>query len=341
MFSRNFSISPSSVNYINDVYHGDDSRRGYGILLPELCYGGQDMVVMQNHTSFFDYKSMPRYSTVSCGAHEPDVSYSVSSKFYVYNKSGVTLAELNSEGVDHVNIVSDGVEGMVRFEDDGSRSEYYYLKDHLGSVISVVPVTGQSSYSSAFAAEYGVYGEFDDFDAGELAVADVTESFTGKEFEGFAEEGGLGVYYFGRRYYDPDVGIWYSMDPAGQFASPWAYAGNGANPVIMVDEDGEFLFVAIGAAFAYGYIKNAVKTGEAVSWDNLKAGAWTAGGVAAVAVAPSAVLAAYAAVQGAVTAYSNCAGAGCTGAEYVEQFIYGVNTDLIFLKNAEKKFPIT
>jgi RHS repeat-associated protein len=62
---------------------------------------------------------------------------------------------------------------------------------------------------------------------------------------------GSQTYYFGARYYDPETGVWMSCDAAGQFNSPYGYAGNGANPVIMVDEDGNFIFlipILVGAA---------------------------------------------------------------------------------------------
>jgi len=55
---------------------------------------------------------------------------------------------------------------------------------------------------------------------------------------------GIGKYYFGARYYDPDVGSWGSKDAAGQFFNAYGY---GTNPVIMVDEDGNFITWSIGS----------------------------------------------------------------------------------------------
>lgn len=46
--------------------------------------------------------------------------------------------------------------------------------------------------------------------------------------------------YFGARYLDPMLGLWISVDPARQFASPYLYAGNGYNPIIGVDDDGRY-----------------------------------------------------------------------------------------------------
>ena len=61
----------------------------------------------------------------------------------------------------------------------------------------------------------------------------VTENFTGKERDDETE-----LDYFGARYLDPMLGMWTSVDPARQFASPYLYAGNGYNPVNAIDPDG-------------------------------------------------------------------------------------------------------
>ena len=54
--------------------------------------------------------------------------------------------------------------------------------------------------------------------------------------------------YFGARYLDPMLGMWISVDPARQFASPYLYVGNGVNPVNGVDGDGNVLLFAPGSS---------------------------------------------------------------------------------------------
>lgn len=63
-----------------------------------------------------------------------------------------------------------------------------------------------------------------------------------KEFdtEGKSNGGaGINLDYFGARYYDPEVGNWTSTDLYEQFWNPYGYA---ANPISMVDPDGNFFF---------------------------------------------------------------------------------------------------
>lgn len=63
-----------------------------------------------------------------------------------------------------------------------------------------------------------------------------THKFTGKELD---SETGLGLYYFGARYYDPAIGRWLSVDPMADkypFLSPYNYVAN--NPLNIIDPDG-------------------------------------------------------------------------------------------------------
>jgi len=93
-----------------------------------------------------------------------------------------------------------------------------------------------------------------DKSAQDLITNSCTDYFTVTEPVAVTDQSeGMKLYYFGARYYDPELGIWLSVDPAEQFANAYAYAGNGANPVIMVDEDGNFIFTLgflIGASVA-------------------------------------------------------------------------------------------
>ncbi len=112
----------------------------------------------------------------------------------------------------------------------------YFLKDHLGSIRATVDELGQ------------VVG-YDDYDpwgyilpgrslaTGTSTVAGAAKNkFTGKEWD---DELGLKWYYFGARYYDPEVGRFLGVDPLSDAYSGWSpfvYSLN--NPVIFFDLDG-------------------------------------------------------------------------------------------------------
>ena len=115
----------------------------------------------------------------------------------------------------------------------------WYLKNHLGSTMLVYSTAAyDDSYFSNF--EGGVKAAYDYRSFGEQVTlaetADkVTENFTGKEKDDETQ-----LDYFGARYLDPMLGMWTSVDPARQFASPYLYAGNGVNPVNGVDGSGKY-----------------------------------------------------------------------------------------------------
>jgi len=48
---------------------------------------------------------------------------------------------------------------------------------------------------------------------------------------------GMGLDYFGARYYDPEVGVWVSTDPLKEYFSSYMYCGG--NPLIVFDPNGK------------------------------------------------------------------------------------------------------
>ncbi|MGE5196680.1 MAG: RHS repeat domain-containing protein [Anaerolineae bacterium] len=55
----------------------------------------------------------------------------------------------------------------------------------------------------------------------------------------------LGLIYFGKRYYDPEVARWLTTDPAGFVDSVNLYQYVFNNPFRYVDHDGQFIQFAI------------------------------------------------------------------------------------------------
>jgi RHS repeat-associated protein len=101
----------------------------------------------------------------------------------------------------------------------------FYLQDHLGSSRGLYDYeTGNIASSS----HYHPYGkEFSGFNS---ASQSLTPKFTGKE-----KDDGIGLSYFGARFYDADIALWISPDPAAQFANPYAYS---SDPINLTDDDG-------------------------------------------------------------------------------------------------------
>jgi RHS repeat-associated protein len=108
----------------------------------------------------------------------------------------------------------------------------FLLKDHLSSTRVVMDATG-------------LVRTYYDYDAlGNVirigTTNEVKYQFTGQEFDE------TGLHNYRARLYDSDLGKFYAADPAGQFASPYLYAGN--NPIVFVDPNGQFIIEALIAA---------------------------------------------------------------------------------------------
>ncbi len=113
---------------------------------------------------------------------------------------------------------------LGRIDQTGKKD--FYLNNHLGNLVTTVSDGGV--WASASLYDYFPYGKQEVISRD--GNPNVTQAFTGKELD---DE--LGYYYFGARYYDADLGLWISPDPARQFVSPYAY---GPNPINSVDPDG-------------------------------------------------------------------------------------------------------
>lgn len=156
------------------------------------------------------------------------ISYIGNSVIFEYDKNNETH-ELVYQNI----VTPEGVDGKLDFE---TQSITYYIKDHLGSTREALKENGDH----VLAINYYSYGtQKEMFRSSE----DIRETFTGKEFDNGAA--GIRLYYFGARYLDPEIGIWSSVDPKGQFWSPYSYCGNNVNPVKIVDPDGEAVKITI------------------------------------------------------------------------------------------------
>jgi len=141
--------------------------------------------------------------------------------------------------------------------DPGEETTYYLLTDHLGSVDVVLDDQGNVVERRDFLP----YGEERLADS-TTAVTKTDHKFTGKELD---DETGL--YYYGARYYDAEIGRFVSVDPwEGEFKVPqtlnkYAYTIN--NPVKYVDPTGQMIQIPVAVAAIAAWVGGGALVGTA------------------------------------------------------------------------------
>ncbi len=127
-------------------------------------------------------------------------------------------------------------EGYATFS-EATPTYYYYLKDHQGNNRVVVNQSGTVQQVNHYYPFGGLFGEG-------LQTSKQPYKYNGKEFdriEVLSGFGGLDLYDYGTRHYDPAIGRWGNPDPLLEkyySISPYVYVAN--NPVRFVDQDGMF-----------------------------------------------------------------------------------------------------
>jgi RHS repeat-associated protein len=114
-------------------------------------------------------------------------------------------------------------------------ANYYFAKDHLGSVREMTDSTG------AIRARY----DYDPYGRITKVSGDLESDFG---FTGFYRHQATGLNLTITRAYDADLGRWTSRDTISELGGVnlYTYVGNG--PINRIDKDGRFWWVAIGAA---------------------------------------------------------------------------------------------
>ncbi|MHB2226945.1 interleukin-like EMT inducer domain-containing protein [Calditrichota bacterium LG24] len=131
---------------------------------------------------------------------------------------------------DFINNVATGHYVIGVIKDDGSQSMTENAYNALASVGC------QHSREVGFRYSYAFIGKKGESSCGYEAYAPAGQGFVDKRI---GESQSLAWYYFGARYYDPEVGRWLSVDPMGYktpYLSSYNYVRN--NPLNRFDLDG-------------------------------------------------------------------------------------------------------
>ena len=128
------------------------------------------------------------------------------------------------------------VDGTARFLKNGTAmTPYYTIKDHLGSVRTIVNASGTVQERN----DYYPFGQRTTFGASYATLASNRRKFSGKEDQTTVASSTLPYLDFGARMYDSKLVRWNTYDPMAEKyyrINPYAYC-NG-DPVNLVDPEG-------------------------------------------------------------------------------------------------------
>ena len=152
-------------------------------------------------------------------------------------------------------------EGRIGFTKSGSTytlTDYWFVKDHLGNVRSVVDVSpGLSSPQVVERNNYLPYGTR--LGVGNTVLESNRYRLGGKEEQSFGSLD-LGKVDFGARQYDPFIAGWTTIDPmAAKYLHLSTYSYCGDNPVNFVDPQGDTIIISqVGSIISNDFIDNVV-----------------------------------------------------------------------------------
>ena len=243
-----FEIHFGTVNfYLNNVWKGSasldpniSSVNSIYILLGEAHYHFDNIKITSSYFGTlsdlkFDDGPYAEYADYVYNTNDERVltvtSASTSSyypyKSYIYDGNGKVMAEYKYNKYGTGYLVNNYVygNGQKLAKVDISETVEYYHNNYLGSVQAIT----NSSGSTVWSRSYYPFGQDRD------ATGTGNEyKFTGKEWD---EESDL--YYFWKRYYNPEVGRFISIDPFYYLSpslTPYHYCRN--NPLVRIDVGG-------------------------------------------------------------------------------------------------------
>nr|WP_320054900.1 JAB-like toxin 1 domain-containing protein [uncultured Acetobacteroides sp.] len=185
---------------------------------------------------------------------------------YTYDATGAKLAVANPDGTAryyHGSMVYDQrkrlayalhEEGMVL----GNGTYQYNLKDHLGNTRAMFSKAAGAGQTPALAQATDYYPFGKSFD--NVNVPQNRYLYNGKELQDQYIGGTpFGWYDYGARFYDPELGVWHTMDPLAEKYRRWSpYNYCVDNPLRFTDPDGMDIW-NINENGGIQYVKNTKK----------------------------------------------------------------------------------
>ena len=237
------------VEYPNAVM----CERGYDVMdrVAEIAWSGYNVAdATSREYTWTDYYGLSGVSVD--GAAIAEYAYDVlgnlvavangEETFEILVDGGHSLADVTSDGTPlRVYMRGPGVDNGLGFVDvtGASPVPYYYVTDHLGSVLAVVDAAG----NVVERYEYDAWGKV-------LSVTDangepLARSAIGNRilWQGREYSWTTGLYYFRNRWYDPTVGRWISKDPIGNEGGINLYEFCESSPLNFLDGFGEDVYV--------------------------------------------------------------------------------------------------
>jgi RHS repeat-associated protein len=152
---------------------------------------------------------------------------------FAYGVGLSVLTEFSGTGVPKFDYIYAGSRNIARINFDGTGvpvSKTFYHPDHLGSTIGMTDQETTKVWDRMYLPYGGTFTG--------TGTTENTHQYTAKELEA-----ATGLYYYGARYHNPNIGRFMSPDPAGadptdpQSWNRYAYVQN--NPMKYVDPNGE------------------------------------------------------------------------------------------------------
>lgn len=250
-----------TVNGLNQLKKMDDTSYSYD---PNGCLVQK---VSNDDWVAYEYDALNRLTKISNERHLIEYTYDL-----IGRRMSRSIVDLNEGSKKVLYFIYDGESEIGAVDSDGQIVElrilgpgkgaeigaaiaielkdrvYAPIHDHRGSVCCLLDA---ESGNSAMSYRYTAFGEVN-------AKCDETSVSNPWQFSSKRYEDESGLVFFGKRYYDPEIGRWITPDPLGFVDGPNRYAYVLNNPLSMQDFSGLFSFSlawnsfanAVGSAFS-------------------------------------------------------------------------------------------